>query len=68
MTKKPNEMIFISKIKPDGSGTQMVSKRELNMLNKNKCMSETEFNINILSIPEETYIASGFNSYIIKLK
>lgn len=68
MTAKPSEMIFISKIKPDGSGTRMVSKREINLLINNPGMANAEFNMNILSIEEETYIASGFNSYVVKLK
>lgn len=68
MTRKPSEMIFISKIKPNGSGTQVVSKREINFLNQNPVMANSAFNLNILCIYEETYIASGHNSYVVKLK
>ena len=67
MTKKPNELIFITKIKPDGSGTHRVSKRELNNLNNAPYIDRT-FNLTPLSLSEETYIASGFNSYVVKLK
>lgn len=66
MTKNPSELIFISKIKPDGSGVSRVFKRELHSLNNSPI--KEEFNLTRLSISEDTYIASGFNSYVVKLK
>ena len=68
MTKKATELIFISRIKRDGSGTSRVFKRELRMLTENPSALRDDFEINRLSISEETYIASGFNSYVVKLK
>lgn len=68
ISKTSSELIFIAKIKPDGSGTKMVSKRELKFLNENPTVSKSSFNMNILSIEDKTYIASGFDSYVVKLK
>lgn len=66
MKKKASELIFISKIKSDGSGVSRVFKRELHLLNNDP--RKEEFNLTRLSISEDTYIASGFNSYVVKLK
>lgn len=67
MTKKPSELIFISRIKRDGSGTSRVLKKELHQLNNAPYIDRT-YIINPLSLSEGTYIASGFNSYVVKLK
>lgn len=68
MTKKPTELIFISRIKRDGSGTKKVFKKDIKHLTTNPFAKETLYKITCLSISEGTYIASEFNSYIVKLK
>jgi hypothetical protein len=67
MKKKATELIFISRIKRDGSGTSRVFQRELKSLT-NPPYIDRDFIINPLSLSEGTYIASGFNSYVVKLK
>lgn len=64
MTKKASELIFISRILRDGSGVQQVladEQKEFENSNEN-------YKINSLSLLHKTYIASGFNSYVVKLK
>lgn len=68
MKKNPTELIFISRIKRDGSGTAKVFKKDVKHLTTNKFAMKDEYEINCLSISEGTYIASGFNSYVVKLK
>jgi len=67
-TRKPAEMIFISRIKRDGSGTKKVFKKDVKHLTENKFAANEDYKITRLSITEGTYIASGFNSYVVKLK
>ena len=55
------DLIFISRISRDGSGTV---KCEMENLNNNN----TQFKMTCLSLSQETYIASEFNSYIVKIK
>ena len=62
MKKKGKDLIFISSIKGDGSGTGMVKKRLIELI------QDDYFKINPLSITNETFIASGFNSFVVKLK
>lgn len=62
MEKKGKELNFISWIKRDGSGTEDVSTSDMTHLD------DTTFKINCLSITNKTYIASEFNSYVVKLK
>lgn len=62
MKMKGKELIFISRIKRDGSGT--VDCSELNMKN----LDEDNFKINCLSITEKTYIATEFNAFVVKKK
>ena len=59
---KGKEFIFISNIKRDGSGTSSLENEDM------KHLDETLFNINCLSITNRTYIASEFNSYVVKYK
>jgi len=68
MKKKPNELIFISRIKRDGSGTRKVFKKDVKHLTENQFAKNDDYELNCLSISEGTYIASGFNSYVVKLK
>lgn len=61
---KGKELIFISRIRRDGSGVEMVEEQVVV-----SDLSENEtFEINRLSITQGTYIASGFNSYVVKFK
>lgn len=61
-TVKGSELIFISQIDRDGRATEMVLDSDLKHLVKER------FTLNRLSMSRETYIASGFNSYVVKLK
>ena len=56
------DLNFISKINRDGSGTKAVEKDHI------KTIQEESFEMNCLSITEQTYIASGFNSFVVTLK
>lgn len=64
MRKKAKKLEFISRIKSDGSGTEPVPK----VLLENKLFLNEKLKITCLSISNKTYIASGFNSFIVKLK
>ncbi len=55
------ELIFISQINRDGNGTTQVTETPEHLLKES-------FAINSLSLTNKTYIASGFNSYVVKLK
>ena len=61
MIMKGSDLIFISQIKRDGSGVELVDKEYWKFLK-----GET-FNLNRLSITHDTYIASGFNSFVVRL-
>ena len=56
---KAEQLEFISRINRDGSGVTKVDEKEV--LNE-------DFKLNSLSISEKTYIASGMNSYVVKIK
>lgn len=60
--KLGKELIFISNIHRDGSGTTDVSKVNMSHLDK------TSFRMSSLSITNGTWIASEFNSYVVKFK
>jgi len=60
---KGKELNFISWIKRDGSGTDYITKE-----NDMRHLDDTTFNINGLSLTNGTYIASEFNSYVVKFK
>ena len=65
---KAKDLEFISWIKRDGSGTEKVPEDMLeNMLN-NKFAKDDYFRLNVLSLSNKTFIASGFNSFVVKLK
>ncbi len=59
---KGKHLIFISQIKRDGSGTVPVDESYVNM------MAEDKFRMSCLSLTEKTWIASDFNSFVVKLK
>lgn len=63
MKAKGSELIFISRILRDGSGVEMIENDD-----QVKHWQKTEFELNCLSITNGTYIASEFNSYVVKLK
>lgn len=63
MKATAKELEFISQIKRDGSGTKKISKELLNSL-----FYRDEFDLYCLSKTKETFIAHGFNSFIVKLK
>lgn len=54
-------LIFISHIKRDGSGTTPVEQSP-------KHLQEHSFKLTCLSITNGTYIASDFNLFVVKLK
>lgn len=62
------DLIFISQINRDGSGTTPVSPRYLDTMLNNPCCKNDRFKVRRLSISEDTYIAMGFNSFVVKLK
>lgn len=68
MQKLPKDLIFISQIKRDGSGTFPVPKNYLKAMKENSIMKNDALDLHRLSITEDTYIAIGFNSFIVKLK
>jgi len=67
MTKKATELIFVSRILRDGSGVQQVTVEQQKQLENAKYVDE-EYELNPLSLSNKTFIASGFNSYVVKLK
>lgn len=60
--KSGADLEFISQIKRNGSGTEPIEPDYLEMLQKEK------FSLTCLSLTEGTYIASGFNSFVVKMK
>ena len=60
MKAKAKELEFISQIKRDGSG---VITKDITPSNENEV-----YNLYTLSITNATFIAYGFNSFIVKLK
>lgn len=64
---------FISFIKRDGSGTIPIGTKwdkdcDFPKTDDMSYEDENWFNINQLSLSKQTYIASGFNSFVVKLK
>ena len=55
------DLIFLHRIKADGSGTIVFDSPE-------ELWQDEVFKVNSLSVTNETYIASGFNSFVVKLK
>jgi hypothetical protein len=73
MKKKGKELNFISFIKRDGTGVVMIG-REFNKemgYPRTDDMSYVDnevFNLQCLSLSKKTFIASGFNSFVVTLK
>ena len=71
MILKGKKLQFISFIKRDGSGVVIVGDTiTLNCpkLDNMSYLDEDNFKIMRLSISEKTFIACGFNSFIVKLR
>ena len=68
MTKKAHELIFISQINRDGSGTIRVKESYQKAMLENILMKDEDFRLHRLSISEDTYIAFNFNAFVVKLK
>jgi hypothetical protein len=73
MQKKGKQLKFLSFIKRDGSGTVTCgSKWDQNMgIPKVDDMSyedESDFTLHCLSLSNRTFIAHGFNSFVVRLK
>ena len=71
--KKGKELEFISLIKRDGSGTIQVGTAWDTNSNHAKTddmsyLDEDDFTVMIMSLSNKTYIASGFNSWVVKIK
>lgn len=62
MEKLGKELEFISMIKRDGSGVEEISDKHLAVI------QDDIFRLTYLSLTEGTFIASEFNSYVVKLK
>lgn len=67
------ELDFISFVKRDGSGTIPVGTEWTPGSNYPKTddvsyLDEEEFEINALSLTHKTYIARGFNTWVVRLK
>lgn len=73
MEKKGKDLIFASLILRDGSGTIPVGTEWTTNSNHPRTddisyMDDDLFTLNTLSISHKTYIASGFNSWVLMLK
>ena len=68
MKKLAKELIFISQINSDGSGTTPVKESYLKAMLENTLMKDDKFKLCCLSLTEKTFIASGFNSFVVRLK
>jgi hypothetical protein len=63
MKKFGKELIFISQIERNGSGVDTdLSEEYLEQ------MKDVKFKVRTLSLGEKTFIASEFNSFVVKLK
>ncbi len=63
MKKKAHQLEFISWIHRDGKGTEIVP---LDML-EDILENNEVFEVNNLSLKHSTFIASGFNSFVVKV-
>jgi hypothetical protein len=59
---KGNQLEFISHIERDGSGTKPINEKLI------KIMQDENFIVLCLSTTAKTYIAHGFNSFVVKIK
>lgn len=73
MKKLGKELEFISLVKRDGSGTIACGTEWNAEIGHPKTddmgyLDEEEFQMSVLSLGRKTYIASGFNTWVAKLK
>jgi len=73
MRKLGSELIFISWIRRDGSGTvscgtEWNEKSDFPKIDDMSYVDDELFTITCLSMSQRTFIASGFNSFVVKLK
>lgn len=73
MRKLGKELEFISLVKRDGSGTIPVGTRWTKDTDHPRTdnvsyMDKDEFEVNALSMTHKTFIASGFNTWVVRLK
>lgn len=67
MKKRASKLTFISQIKRDGSGVLPMSDAMIDAFKNCPFSSKEVFVLNRLSITEGTYIASGFNTFVVKI-
>ncbi len=60
--KQGKELEFISQINRDGSGTTDLKEGYAHFMRNDK------FRVTILSMTQKTHIASGFNSFVVRIK
>lgn len=73
MTKKGKELEFISWIKRDGSGVIPIgtfwnTDCDYPKTDDMSYEDETDFDLTCLSMTQQTWIASGFNTFVVKMK
>jgi len=73
MRKLGKELEFISFVKRDGSGvvavgTEWNSDSEYPKTDDMSYLDDNEFELNVISLTYKTYIASGFNTWVVRLK
>ena len=68
MKKLAKELIFISQINRDGSGTTPVKESYLKAMLENSLMKDEYFELHRLSLTEKTFIAFKFNTFVVRVK
>lgn len=69
MRYHPKDLVFIGQIRRDGSGISKVKKSYLKMMQEETDERFISYlDLHRLSITEDTYIAIGFNSFVVKIK
>lgn len=66
MVRKGRDLIFISHIAGDGKSVSEITDQDF--AKRNSFIEDGDYRINCLSISNGTYIASGNQSYVVKLK
>jgi hypothetical protein len=66
MRMAAKELVFISQIKRDGTGVDILTSIQNEELQNDTI--DKWYELNRLSITNKTYIASGFNSYVVKIR
>lgn len=65
---KAGQLIFLGQVRRDGSGIDEVSEDYKKGMLENPLMKDELFEIRVLSLTQKTYIASGFNTFVVKLR